>query len=544
MHRPVSLPLILLSLGLAAPAAAEDNIDPPPPELVHHVRFGFAMDTALQAVDSTGTIRTPVETALGRLKDDGLVGGLSQLPDVTVNRVTSARWPNPASVEPAASSAFLLRPLLDHANVMVGMEDLPYDPWAVAGSTCQDLMHAHFPIAIYAPWSIADACDAMAETGLPSAPGPNSMENRFPPIFDQFPVPFGATEYSAWVKQLGLGLAGTPGEVTWETGTEPDGARFFWGDSADMIDKGDAIWLGTNAAAATTHEDTQVFYGGMGSATMLDLGRAQPGNHTDFDDFRFALDQRMNPASGISFHLFPNHFQGGIREKSWDDMHMSIGWFDFTTDDLILSSFDVYGRITPGYTRSMKQSSWLVMELAELLYLAQSRDIEQIYFWKLVDFCGKGPAGFFDLDGEPTPAYHRLLEVWNVVKGGYAAYDAGDGILVVGTNGRVLRTYDSGGAPAWSNDQDMLMCKTNDLGSLAGAPDPVAIQDAFADMDWVIYEPVPAGTGLPCVGYTPSPAPIATAPGSDDSCWSIYDLPAPPISVDTGSKDPRDPVRR
>ena len=204
-------------------------------------------------------------------------------------------------------------------------------------------------------------------------------------------------------------------------------------------------------------------------------------------------------------------------------------------DRIIISAFDPYGQIgnrerqdPERWKTEVENSSLLTLELAHLMYLIQERNIEAVYFWKLMDLAGaENTSGFFGMPTETSGPLHvrrgyRLLrDVWKVVEDGYMATamsrdEAAPGLSpekehqneddpsyydiveIRGRNGLILRTELNGGAGiTWTDDMLVHSCKTNDeINNQRPSGDRIA--EVMAKMDWVIYQEVPAGQGEPC----------------------------------------------
>ena len=235
--------------------------------------------------------------------------------------------------------------------------------------------------------------------------------------------------------------------MSYETGNEPDGLYFFWGNADSYAEKADAAWKGVNAGDKTA----TLTYGGFGASTVFDMGKVGVGA-TSWDAFRDTLQE--TPDGSLSFHLFRNpgygSYNGGQFEKSWDDLNDTSAhpWPMTDADHAVLSAFDVFGRNTEEdetgttvespWKIAVEDSSWLTWELAELLYFAQERDLDAVYLWKLMDIESEGQSGFIDSCGNPRRGYEQLVHVWQVIEDGYSATREAGVVTVRGRNGHIL----------------------------------------------------------------------------------------------------------
>ncbi|HCP45869.1 MAG TPA: hypothetical protein DIU15_07495, partial [Deltaproteobacteria bacterium] len=509
------------------------------------------------------------EKAVAHLIEDGMVAG-NGLPDITVNQVSVPSWPQ-------SMVRGTLYSMLTGSNIMVGMADIPFDP-EEEGWDCGDIV-VDIPQGIYQFPSQLPTIPSQLGTTPCHLLSNYEDENRigFPPVFTHTSnegnssprdaaTAFGHDQYQDWVQGLAESLPDSTlqtniphrrgswpisipiGQLSWETGNEPDGKRFFWGSAEEYRLKADAIYEGVRAADDRRNRHTPIFYGGFGDSTVFNVGKVEPDvapDDTDWDAFRKTLRDYRDLSGadedyGFSFHLFPNPGYGMGEHnigKYWKVL-MEADWESDSIDSIdriIISAFDPYGQIgnrerqdPEGWKTEVENSSLLTLELAHLMYLIQERNIEAVYFWKLMDLAGaENTSGFFGMPTETSGPLHvrrgyRLLrDVWNVVEDGYMATamsrdEAAPGLSfenehqneddpsyydiveIRGRNGLILRTELNGEAGiTWTDDMLVHSCKTNDeINNQRPSGDRIA--EVMAKMDWVIYQDVPAGQGEPC----------------------------------------------
>ncbi len=462
-------------------------------EVAHALEVGFAVDSLADLTQNASLF----DAVMTELRATGPVGH-NGLPNLTVNQVSATGWANGAALLPVSTVSGHLQTLADRSNLMVGLADIPFAP-REAG--CWGLPNS-LPSEEYGSYTTLALLDSQR-----NAAGTLQHRVGFPPAFgpDICPLTFEHGDYADWVEELAGDLAHATGDVSYETGNEPDGVFFFWGDAEAYQDKAAAAYKGIRAA----DKDATVTYGGFGGSTVFDIGKVGVGA-TSWDDFRDTLAD--TPDQSFSFHLFRNPgfgtYAGGQFEKTWDDLD-THAWPATDADHAVLSAFDVFGRNTEEdatgtpvespWKIALEDSSWLTWELAELLYFAQERDLAAVYLWKLMDIASEGQSGFFDPCGQPRRGYEQLVEVWAVIEDGYTATRDAGVVTVRGTNGQVLK---ASATTSFSHDSDMDIssCFVDDLDEslLPSSAVGTAIGASWAQMDWVVYTEVTPGRGASC----------------------------------------------
>jgi len=462
-------------------------------DVAHAVDFGFAMDSLADVTQN----RTAYDDAIAEVTQSGPTAD-NGLPSVTINQIASTGWASGSGLLPTSTVAPHLADLLRDTNLMVGLADIPFSP-ADAGCTA---LPGGLPGDIYTESSL----DLLRS----QRSGAHQYRVGFPPVFDSTMCPdaFDSGAYSDWVEEVAADIdASNPvGDVSWETGNEPDGVYFFWGAAGAYQDKASAAELGIRRVDPTS----RITYGGFGASTVLDMGKVGVSTGNDWDDFRDTLAD--TPDESLSFHLFRNPgygpYNGGTFEKSWEDL-ASAPWPVTDADHVVLSAFDLFGRNgTDTWKAALENSSWLTYELAELLFFAHERDIDAIYLWKLLDIDSEGQSGFFDECGVPRRSYDLLVDVWEVVEDGYVATRDAQGLVEIrGLNGLVLEAS-ADQAIAHTSDMDIQSCWVDDLTeSLPSGAVGGELTTTWGSMDWVIYAEVSPGAGQACPSVVPVPTP-------------------------------------
>ncbi|HJN77638.1 MAG TPA: hypothetical protein QGF58_27205 [Myxococcota bacterium] len=468
-------------------------------DVAHRVDVGFGVDS-LADLTQNATLFSDVMRELTATAPKASNG----LPNLTINQVSATGWAQGAELLPVSTVSGPLASIADSSNLMVGLADIPFSP---AEASCTALPNT-LPADEYGAYGPLDLLLSQRNDGTQHRVG-------FAPEFTTAMCPdsFDHGDYAAWVEELAGDLSKAKGDISYETGNEPDGLYFFWGNATSYDAKADAAYAGIRAA----DKDATVTYGGFGSSTVFDTGKVSNG-WTSWDDFRATLDD--TPDESFSFHLFRNPgfgaYDGGQFEKTWDDLN-GHRWPTTDADHVVLSAFDVFGRntekdadgeaIESPWKIALEDSSWLTYELAELLFFLHERDIDAVYLWKLMDIGSEGQSGFFDECGNPRNGYGQLVEVWSVIEGGYSASREKSVVTIEGTNGLILQ---ASADTQFSHDKDMEIssCWVDDLDETLLPSGPVGddVSATWARMDWVVYRNVTLGAGSPC------PSTVATPP--------------------------------
>jgi len=523
---------------------------------VHQIRLGFAMDilgeTQTQAAAVADALR--VLTLAGPTAPNGR-------PDLCINQVFrdnfhQCRNPacrqacvgdgrcDPADPDPVidpdpsccAGQGLLpvLRGLLEDWNLLLTLANVPYVTefagYLDGAGTCQ----------------LVSGCDARQEQDvaedvtLPPTYAETVCEllekdawTSFPPVFDGAGIcpasRFADADWRDYLEALDASLADAPGEVAYETGNEPDAQRFFWGQAAAFAAKSASIYDAIRRRPS--RPPPPIFFGGYTGQTFAPQDAPDAVAATNqaafLDLYSQYRDDGRELAHTPSFHVFrqvgygENGNAGLPQEKGWARLSERADTLDLSGG--AMTAFNLFGSADyclDAWRGDLIGSDYFTYELAELLLFAHRHRLARIYFFNLIDFAEKGSKlGFFDEDGRPKPAFDQISRVWQIISGGYQAYElAGPRrIRIVGQRGEILEAALAPlDLPAGAS---VLDCPSTPVRCLP--PNPQLRQNLctlYEDYRWAIYTDdgrgrtcagAPVGPGGPCANALPCVLPDA-----------------------------------
>ncbi len=501
---------------------------------VHHLRLGFAMDILGETVTAAG----PLAAALDELRRVGLLGP-GQRPDLCINQVFRDGY-HPCLTQGCAAPcgcanvddpvipvdqpaccnapgyADQIRALKQDWNLLLTLSNLPYVSELAQYDPDDDGQCTRVDPVLCDPDQERDVDDDVTLPGIYDDETVCSLLGKrtwtsFPPVFDALelcaPSVFGDAAWRGYVTTLNDALAGPGGEVAYETGNEPEARRFFWGEAADFAAKSQAVYDAVQPQAGDVPAP-RVFFGGYTGQTLSPHATHDPAAQANQDAFLALYDtyrdggraERHSP----SFHIFRNVGHGippggGPQEKPWASLQQTADQLDLSGG--AISAFNLYGSAdicaTP-WRSALMESDYFTYELAELLLFAHRNDLARIYFFKLLDFEHElSKLGFFDEQGAPKAAFRQVARVWQVIAGGYQAYELANPrrIRIVGKH----EVFEAALAPLdHPGTASVLDCPDRSPGCLPEAPaHRAALCELYDTYDWHIYADDDAGRHCP-----------------------------------------------